>query len=226
MSRGNDIVVAIDGPSASGKSTVAREAARRLGFVYVDSGMYYRAMTWKALREGVAPTDAPAVEALMLRCRWETDLVDGAVRLRLDGMCPSSDLRSAAVRENVSEVAAQPAVRRFIVARLRETLAYGPLVMEGRDIGSVVFPNAPFKFYLDADPNERARRRAHDIAHLEGRADEREVLESLERRDQRDRTRREAPLQIALGAVVIDTTRMSVDEVADEIVRRVRAGTA
>lgn len=217
-----DIQVAIDGPSASGKSTVARRVAQQLGWVYVDSGMFYRAMTWKALESGVAPTDAPAVVDLMFRCRWEVRLEDGAVALRLDGVDPGPALRSRAVQENVSFIAAIPEVRRFVVARLRETRAHGSLVMEGRDIGSVVFPDALFKFYLDAAAAERARRRAQDVAAMEGKADEGEVLASLARRDHLDSTRREAPLQIPLGAEVIDSTSMSVEAVVARIVGVIR----
>lgn len=221
---GTEIQVAIDGPSASGKSTVSRYVARALGFIYVDSGMFYRTLTWKAVVEGVAAGDAPAAIDLMRRCRWETAVVDGAVRLRLDGVDPGVAIRSEPVRERVSEIAAIPEVRSFIVARLRETAALGPLVMEGRDIGTVVFPDSPWKFYLDADPEERARRRARELEQMEGHADTAAVRDSLARRDQRDRTRKDAPLQIALHATVIDSTSMSIDDVARRIAARVRPG--
>ncbi len=220
---GADVQVAIDGPSASGKSTVSRSVARALGFVYVDSGMFYRTLTWKAVGEGVAPGDAPAVIDLMRRCRWETSVADGVVRLSLDGVDPGVAIRSEPVRERVSEIAAIPEVRAFIVARLRDTAALGSLVMEGRDIGTVVFPDSPWKFYLDADPEERARRRARELEQMEGHADTAVVRDSLARRDQRDRTRKDAPLQIALHATVIDSTSMSADEVSALIASRVRA---
>lgn len=219
-----DLQIAIDGPSASGKSTVSRRVAKELGFVYVDSGMFYRTLTWKAVREGIPPGDAAAVADLMRRCRWETSVADGAVRLALDGVDPGIEIRSEPVRERVSEVAAISEVRAFIVARLRETAALGSLVMEGRDIGTVVFPESPWKFYLDADPDERARRRAKELQQMEGHADTAAVRDSLARRDQRDRTRKDAPLQIALNAEVIDSTGMSVEDVAALIASRVRAG--
>jgi cytidylate kinase len=218
----NGIQIAIDGPSASGKSTVSRRVAQSLGFVYVDSGMFYRTLTWRTVLAGVASGDAESVVAWMRRCRWETGVVDGAVRLTLDGVDPGLEIRSGPVRERVSEVAALAEVRAFIVARLRETAALGPLVMEGRDIGTVVFPETPWKFYLDADPDERARRRARELEQMEGHADASAVRDSLARRDERDRTRKDAPLQIALNAVVIDSTSMSVDQVVDLIVGRVR----
>ncbi|MBM4155851.1 MAG: (d)CMP kinase [Lentisphaerae bacterium] len=220
----NGLQIAIDGPSASGKSTVSRRVAQVLGFVYVDSGMFYRTLTWKAVREGVPPGDAEAVVAWMHRCRWELSVADGAVRLALDGVDPGLEIRCEPVRERVSEVAAISEVRAFLVARLRETARFGSLVMEGRDIGTVVFPESPWKFYLDADPDERARRRALELEQMEGHADPSVVRDSLARRDQRDRTRKDAPLQIALNADVIDSTSMSVDEVVALIVARVRAG--
>ncbi len=224
MNDSRNIQVAIDGPSASGKSTVARAVARELGFVYVDSGMFYRALTRAVLRRGHRADDAAAVIETMRLCRWETSVQDGAVLLALDGEVGGAELRSPEVAEAVSEVAAIPEVRQFIVARLRETRAFGSLVMEGRDIGSVVFPSAAFKFYLDADPAERARRRLRDLAGLGASADVEQVRRSLERRDLRDQTRSEAPLQIALGAEVLDTTAMTVEEVVRHIVARVRAG--
>lgn len=222
MTQFADLQVAIDGPSASGKSTVAQAVARELGFVYVDSGMFYRALTHVVLQRGQRGDHVTAVIETMRLCRWETRVVEGAVRLSLDGEEAGAEVRSREVAEAVSEVAAIPEVRRFIVERLRETRAYGPLVMEGRDIGTVVFPTAAFKFYLDADPSERARRRLMDLSKLGAAANVEEVRQSLERRDYRDRTRAEAPLQIALGAEVLDTTAMTVEEVVRHIVARVR----
>ncbi len=222
----SNVVVAIDGPSASGKSTVARCVARELHFVYVDSGMFYRALTWALLRAGVSPYVPSAVIAALPEVQWDMDVVDGAVRVRVNGEDPGMALRTGLVHEAVADTAAIPEVRHSIVRLLRSTRRFGSLVMEGRDIGTVVFPETQFKFYLDADPVERARRRAKDLAELEGHADLQAVQASLERRDRRDRTRAEAPLQIALGAVVIDTTRLSIPEVTRRIVECVRSGLA
>jgi cytidylate kinase len=219
----DSIQVAVDGPSASGKSTVSRRVAERLGFVHVDSGMFYRTLTWRAVRDGVAPGDTAGLVELMRRCRWESAVVDRSVRLNLDGVDPGSEIRGEAVRERVSEVAALPEVRSFIVCRLRETVQYGSIVMEGRDIGTVVFPSTPWKFYLDADPAERARRRAKEIESQEGSAAASKVKASLARRDRLDRSRKAAPLQIALNAVVIDSTNLSIDDVANLIVSRVQS---
>ncbi len=217
----NSMVVAIDGPSASGKSTVSREAAQRLAFVYVDSGALYRGMTWKAVRENVDVRDAQKVIVLMQNSAWKFFMEDLVVRFTIDDEDPTDQLRSEPVRERVANIAVIPEVRTFMVDRLRETRSFGNLVMEGRDIGSVVFPDATFKFYLDADPEERARRRYKEIAEKEGGVDVNKVLDSLSRRDTIDSTRKVAPLQIPLGATVINTTEMSIDDVVTRIVDEV-----
>ena len=220
-------VVAIDGPSASGKSTVARRTAEALGWIYVDSGALYRGMTWKALREGVDTTKPADVVALLPRLQWEFTEEQRAIRFTIDGEDPGQQLRSELVREAVSDIAAIPEVRAFIVGELRQMIEFGSLVMEGRDIGSVVFPDTPFKFYLDASPVERARRRAAELAQAEGRGDVQQVLSSLTRRDQKDSGRKTAPLQIPLGARVIDSTQMNIAEVVALILGDLRqAGAA
>ncbi|MDD5351011.1 MAG: (d)CMP kinase [Chthoniobacteraceae bacterium] len=202
-------VIAIDGPAASGKSTVARLLARRLGFVYVNTGAMYRAVTWLALRHGVDPADGPAVAALLEATPMECGVAGGESTLRLDGADPTPHLNDPAVTANVSAVAAIPAVRAALVARQR---AYGEaydLVMEGRDIGTVVFPCTPFKAYIDASEEVRARRRA-----AQG------IRDNLAARDRKDSTRAAAPLKIAEGAHVIDSTLLSVEGTVDEVVRR------
>ncbi len=218
------VVVAIDGPAASGKSTVSREVARALNWTYVDSGALYRGIAWKALRAGVKPRDAEAVKALLARSRWEFPRRGLAVAFTVDGEDPGEAIRSPDVAESVSDIAALPVVRAFVGEQLRAMRRYAPLVMEGRDIGTVVFPDAEFKFYLDADPEERARRRARDLEAQAGAADVAAVRASLERRDRKDSTRREAPLRAAPDARIMDTTGMSVGEVVARIVAVVRAG--
>lgn len=222
MSSNNVIAIAIDGPSASGKSTVARLTARELGFLYVDSGSLYRGLTWKCLREGVNTEDPAAVAELAQRVSFEFFIEDGAVRFTLDGEDPGLQIRSLPVQERVSDVAAVPEVRARIVQLLRETTRFGNVVMEGRDIGTVVFPDTPYKFYLDADPEERARRRHKELAKQSADATVETVRESLQRRDQKDSTRKTAPLQIALGAKVIDSTGLKAEEVVRIVVERVR----
>jgi len=223
MSSNAVICVAIDGPAASGKSTVARGAARKLNFNYVDSGSFYRGLTWKCLRENIEVRDHAAVIALLSSARWDLQLRDGQVSYAIDGDSPGDQLKSKPVQERVSEIAAIPEVRAFVVDRLRETAMFGSLVMEGRDIGTVVFPDTPFKFYLDADPEERARRRFKELEKTGAYDDAKQVLSSLQKRDQRDSTRKTAPLQIALGAEVIDSTTMDADAVVEVVVRRVTA---
>jgi cytidylate kinase len=217
------IVVAIDGPSASGKSTVSKLVALELGFTFVDSGSLYRGMTWKCLREGVDVRDSEKVVELMNRMNLEFYVENRVVLFRIDSEEPGQQLRSGPVRENVSDIAAIPEVRAFLVQRLRNMVEFGNIVMEGRDIGTVVFQTTPFKFYLDADPEERARRRYEEQMKMEGEGDLQGVLHSLTRRDRKDSTRKTAPLQIALGARVINTTQMSIEEVVGEITKDVRS---
>jgi cytidylate kinase len=220
-------VVAIDGPAASGKSTVARATAQALGWVYVDSGALYRGVTWKALRENVDTRKPADVAALLPQFAWEFFDDHRAIRFTIAGEDPGQQLRSELVREAVSDIATVPEVRAFIVGELRKMTEFGPLVMEGRDIGSVVFPDTPFKFYLDANPVERARRRAAELAQAEGRGDLDQVLSSLTRRDQKDSGRKTAPLQIPLGARVIDSTQLQVADVVALILGELRrAGVA
>lgn len=218
------VIVAVDGPSASGKSTVSKRAAQELGYVYVDSGSLYRGITWKAIRDGIDVTAPEEVIALVHRIACDYVVEHRVVRFTYDEEDPGRHIRSAPVRDKVADVAIIPEVRSFIVDRLREMVRFGDIVMEGRDIGSVVFPDTPHKFYLDADPEERARRRYQELVTIEGQSDVNDVMHSLTRRDTMDTTRKTAPLQIALGAQVINTTRLSIEEVVRVIVDTVRAG--
>lgn len=221
-SKPEPIVVAIDGPSASGKSTVARGAAKALDFNYVDSGSYYRGLTWKCLRDGLDISRTELVLAMLLQVQWETVVRDRSVTFLLDGEEPGDQLRAKPVQERVSDIAAIPELRTFVVTKLREATKFGHLVMEGRDIGTVVFPDTPFKFYLDAAPEERARRRYKELAGG-GYDDVQNVLDSLKRRDHKDSTRKTAPLQMALGAKIIDSTKLDSHAVVALVVESVRA---
>jgi len=223
MSNGNKtMVIAIDGPSASGKSTVSKLVARELGFVYVDSGGLYRGMTWKALRENVSTQNQDAVVDVMLKAKWKFFVENNVMNFLIDEVNPGQELRAEPVRETVSDIAAMAPIRQFIVDRLRETTQFGNIVMEGRDIGSVVFPKSSHKYYLDADPEERARRRHVELEKREGKSDVQEVMNSLARRDKKDTTRKTAPLQIPAGARVINSTSMSIEEVVTLIVDEVK----
>ena len=215
-------VIAIDGPSASGKSTVAKKTAKRLKYLYVDSGSFYRGVTWKVLQDGVDPQDEKSVIQTLRNSTWSFPEKDGRIGFVIDGVDPGEAIRGEAVRDNVSYVARVPEGREFVNDRIRATQFLGPLVVEGRDIGSVVFPDSPFKFYLDADPAERARRRNEELSVTETNTSIEAVQENLNKRDELDSTRKTAPLQIAEGATVIDTTHMTLDEVVDVVVKAVR----
>ncbi|NQU12069.1 (d)CMP kinase [bacterium] len=215
-------VVAVDGPSASGKSTVSRLVARELGFNYVDSGAMYRAVTWKAVGDGVDVNDLVSVLALLKRIRIEFEVVDREARILIDGVHPGEELRRPEVADRVSVIAAIPEVRGVLVGHQRALTRFGSLVMEGRDIGSVVFPHTPHKFYIDARASERAKRRQQDFAAMKVDTDAASVAAALARRDQLDSQRAVAPLQIALGATVIDNSQNTAEQTARIIVDRIR----
>lgn len=214
-------VIAIDGPSASGKSTVARKVAARLGRIYVDSGALYRSIAWKAMATGCDTGDSVAVVAALGMMKVECDVAGNAVRYRIDGYEPAAEIRTEQVSGHVSLVAAVPEVRAAVTDWLRGMTRFGALVMEGRDIGTVVFPDAQAKFYLDASPEERARRRSAELVAPGGSADVSRVKHSLEARDSRDRGRKTAPLKVAGDACVIDTTGLGIDDVVEEILKRI-----
>jgi cytidylate kinase len=212
-------VIAIDGPSGSGKSTIAKLLGARLGFLHVDSGALYRIMTLAALREGVDCSDEAAVAALSGRVKVDFAPAGGKIAFLVDGAEPGDAIRTPEINANVSPVSKVPEVRAVVTAWLRSMRALGDIVVEGRDIGSVVFPDTPARFYLDASPEARARRR-----HLEevqkgiSKQSEEEVKASLLGRDKIDSSRKTAPLKVADGAVVIDSTNLSIDEVLEAVV--------
>ena len=207
-------MVAIDGPAGSGKSTVARTLAARLGVPYLDTGAMYRAVAFAALRRGVDPEDAETVARIAEHLQLE--VVDGDVTV--DGVDASIEIRGAEVTRAVSAVAANPDVRRELVRRQREWVAEhgGSAVVEGRDIGTVVFPDAPLKAYLTARLEVRAGRRHKEVADLEYEA----VVADMARRDTIDEGREVDPLLCADDAVRIDTTDRSVDEIVDDLEAR------
>lgn len=207
----NSIVIAIDGTSASGKSTNAKLVAKALGYVYVDTGAMYRTLAWYCLKSGVDVQDARAVANACRRWKTVLTCVDGRVRLLVDGYFPEKEVRTDATSAAVPHVAAVPKVREWMKKRQRECVKFGNLVMEGRDIGTNIFPETDFKFYLDAQLEERSRRRAADG-----------VNENLAARDQRDSQRAVAPLMIALGAKVINNSHLTSAETSALIINDVR----
>jgi CMP/dCMP kinase len=203
-------VIAIDGPAGSGKSTVARALAGRLGLEYLDTGAMYRGVTFAALRRGLDPADADVVARLVSSVELEVS-VDA---VRVDGVDATIEIRGPEVSRAVSVVAANPAVRTELVRRQREWAAgHGGGVMEGRDIGTVVFPDAELKVYLDADPEVRAERRSKEVTDL----DYETVAADLARRDALDQGRDASPLTEAPDALVVDTTGLSVEEIVEQI---------
>ena len=208
---GEPIVIALDGTSASGKSTNAKRVAKALGYAYVDTGAMYRSLAWHCLENDVDLGNDKAIASLCRR--WKTELKndDGHIRLYVDGYFPEKEIRTAETSAAVPVVAAVPAVRKWMKAKQRECIKFGDLVMEGRDIGSNVFPDTDFKFYLDASLDERSKRRAADG-----------VDENLAERDKQDSQRAAAPLMIPLGAKVINNSEMTAEETSALIIGEVQ----
>jgi cytidylate kinase len=204
-------VIAIDGPAASGKSSVARALAKRLGFIYVNTGAMYRAVTWLALLKNISPRDADAVVALLETMDMRCAIRGGETSIQIEGVDPSQYLSEPEINQNVSTIAGIAEVRRVLVDMQRAFATDHDVVMEGRDIGSVVFPETPYKFYIDASVEVRAHRRA-----LQGQHDE------IAARDRFDSTRKASPLIIAEDAHVVDSSHLTIDGVVGEIIGRLK----
>lgn len=200
------VVIAIDGPAASGKSSVSKELARRLGYVYVNTGAMYRAVTWLALEASVDLSDAQQVEALLEKSSLAAGIEDGQSCFRVNGVDPGEALVSESVNKGVSKIATLPLVRRRLVAMQRSYAQRCHSVMEGRDIGTAVFPETPHKYYVDASEEVRAARRA-------GQG----IADAVAQRDAMDKARKSSPLMVAADARVIDSSLMTVGQVVDMI---------
>lgn len=203
-------VITIDGPAASGKSSVARILAQRLGYIYVNTGNMYRAMTWAVLQTGIDPNDQDAVRTAAAGIVVDSPVTEGQTQVSISGrLLSAEDLNSDPVNRGVSLVARVPEVRSRLVADQRALADLGPLVMEGRDIGSVVFPESPLKFYIDASEEVRAARRS-----AQGHTDQ------VAERDRLDSTRKTSPLVIPEGAVVIDNSHLTLEGAVQAVLDR------
>jgi cytidylate kinase len=212
------LIIAIDGPVGSGKSSVAKRVADLLGYTYLDSGAMYRAVAWKALRDGVPLDSSGKLEELARATRIDLAQAEGALHVLVDGEDVTARIRSATVSQAASRVAAVPAVRVVLVDEQRRAGAPGAVVMEGRDIGTVVFPRAELKIFLDASVEVRAERRRQEHLAKGEVFDLPAMLEEVRQRDRRDRERIVSPLVRAHDAVVVDNTAMDVEETARLIV--------
>ena len=218
------LVVAIDGPAGAGKSTIARRVASKLGFIYIDTGAMYRAVALWAIRAGVDLDDMQKLEQLARAARIEFQA--GSTQLTLNGEDITEAIRTPELGDAASRVSTVGGVRRALVEKQREMAASASVVMEGRDIGTVVFPDAKIKIFLDARPEERATRRSRELREKGVATDTSDIARQIAERDHRDRTRQEAPLLQAPDAVYLDSTSLSLDEVEATVLKLIRERTS
>jgi cytidylate kinase len=212
------IIIAIDGPAGSGKSTTAKEVAKRLGFLYVDTGSMYRAVTLAAIRNKVTPSNEKEVVNIAKQSVIDFKLNAGEVSTFLNGEDVSEEIRSSKVSKFVSPISAIPGVREVLVEQQRKIGSKNDVVMEGRDIGTFVFPDADFKFYLDADIKERTKRRSKDYRRVGQSLELSEIERELRERDRIDSSRAYSPLKKANDAIVIDTTNLRFEDQVEKII--------
>lgn len=216
------INVAIDGPAGAGKSTIARAAAKELGFIYVDTGALYRAVGVYCLRKGITTTDADGVGSVLNEINVELKFIDGVQHVYLNGDDVSTEIRLPEASMAASNVSAIPSVRAFLFDLQRDIAAKNNCIMDGRDIGTVVLPNAQVKIFLTADPEERAMRRFKELEEKGSKVTYQEVLDDLKVRDYNDSHREIAPLKPAEGSVVINTTGNTLEESINLIVETIK----
>ncbi len=217
MSRNKKIIIAIDGPAASGKSTTAREVAGRLGYTYIDSGAMYRAVTLRALRENIAADDDEKITALARKIQLKFKKNSSKTIIYMDGEDVSDKIRTPQIDQNISPVAANPRIRSIMVEKQREIGRHGGVVMDGRDIGTVVFPTADLKIFMKASVKERALRRLKELEQKGLNMDFNKVVADIKYRDQQDISRNFGPLKKADDAIEIDTTQLTVEEQIEKI---------
>lgn len=220
------MIIALDGPAASGKSTTAKLAGKKLGYLYIDTGAMYRSMALLCYKEGVDYTDKERVISLIPKAKIEQTIDDkgGKTKTFLNSIDVSEDIRTPEITRGVTPVCEISEVRRYLVALQREMGEKGNVILDGRDIGTVVFPNADFKFWMDADVDVRAKRRYEEMTAKGINVTLDEVREDLIRRDERDASRSDSPMVRASDAIIIDTTKLSINEQVDFIVSVVMKG--
>jgi len=212
------LIIALDGPAGSGKSTTARLVAKRLGYTYLDTGAFYRALTLKVLDAGISPEDDAAILQLAEATQIELQPYEDKNRIWLDGREVTNLVREPAVTNAVAPIAANPKVRAIMVEKQRAIGRNGGIVMEGRDIGTVVFPDADLKIFMQASLEARARRRQEELAAMGITRDFEMLKEEIAERDQKDSSRKHAPLTRAADAILLDTTQMTIEQQVDFIV--------
>ncbi len=222
MSKNKKITIAIDGPAASGKSTTAREVARRLGYTYIDTGAMYRAVTLKALRENIPVTDEEAVAKIAEQIQLKFGKSNRKTVIYMDGENVSEEIRTPKIDRQISPVAANPRVREILVKKQQKMGREGGVVLDGRDIGTVVFPGAELKIFMIASVQERALRRQKELAEKGVTPPLEEIIQSIRHRDEEDSRRSHGPLKKAPDAIEIDTTHLTIDEQVEKILNLAR----
>jgi len=220
------MIIAIDGPAGSGKSTVAKIVADKLNFRYIDTGSMYRSVAWKSLQKDAALKDEDAVADIASKVKIELIPGKSGQLVFVDGKNITDQLKVEEISRGAAIVAAQPMIRKIMTIKQRKLGRQGKVVMDGRDIGTVIFPKADKKFFLDADPKERGRRRYFELKEKKqvNNADLPKIIEQVVQRDYEDRSRKIAPLKQAKDAMLIDTTHLSIDQVVEEIIKVIIPG--
>ena len=220
------MIIAIDGPAGSGKSTVAKIVAKKLNFRYIDTGSMYRSIAWKSLQKNTALEDKEAVADIAFKTKIELVCSEGGQLVFVDDKNITDQLKMEVISRGAAIVAAQPIIREIMTTKQRQLGKQGKVVMDGRDIGTVVFPQADKKFFLDADPKERGRRRFIELKEKKQVSDTdlSIIIEQVIQRDNEDRNRKIAPLKKAKDAILIDTTKLSIDQVVKKIITIINPG--
>ena len=222
--KNKSFVIAIDGPAGAGKSTIARMLAGKMGYVYIDSGAMYRSITWQAMRSGFALQDDKKLVSLAKKTKLDFKRCRRQMKLIMNGKQVTKAIRTPEVTANICYIADNPQIRRIMVKLQQKIGQHGGIVMEGRDIGTKVFPNADFKFYLDASAQERARRRFREFKARGVKASLSDILKDIKIRDHKDKTRTVSPMKKAKGSIVIDSSKMTPEQVVGKMMKLIADG--